>query len=46
MGGAGIKRMGVGLNMGGTKLIIMTSCLKGCGEAKNGYQWEGILSMD
>ena len=46
MGGAKAKRMWVELNMGGAKFAIMTSCLKGCGQAKNGYRWEGILSLD
>ena len=46
MGGAGVKQMWVGLNVGGTELVIMTSRLKGCGQAKNGYRWEGILSLD
>ena len=46
MGGAGTERMWVGINMGGTKLVIMTSSVKGRGLTKNGYRWEGILSLD
>ena len=45
VGGAEIKRMWVGFNLA-ESIGHYDVMLKGRGEAKNGYRWEGILSMD